>query len=152
MIRRQINRVTPVGPVQAYQSYQVATPVRTHFRQATCAEVECAHWRDGWRMELDPNTELGRRQLAYIRMKSGRAYTDITTLDSPTVTLLFPPGQRCFGQHRLPILGREPLVRVRGGDWRGNPTGMVRRHVRAADWVEDFAEHQLKIIEQRKRG
>lgn len=152
MIRRQINRLTPALPMQAYQTYALATPLRTHFQPATCAQVGCAHWRDGWRMVIDPNTELGRKQLSYIRLKSGRAYADVSALDSPLVTLLFNPGQRCFAQHRVPIPEREPLLRVRAGDWRGNPGGPTRVHVRSADWVEDFAEHQLKIIEERKRG
>jgi len=151
MISRPINRVTPALPMQAYKTYALATPLRTHFRRATCEEVGCRHWKEGWRMQIDPNNDLGARQLNYIRLHSGRAYVQVPGPQGASVTLLFKPGQRCFAEHRIP-LEREPLVAVRGGDWRGNPDGMIRRHTRAADWVEDFAEHQIKIIEERKRG
>jgi hypothetical protein len=41
---------------------------------------------------------------------------------------------------------------VRDGDWRGNPTGRKRQHSRAQDWVEDFGENQLRLVDQQKKG
>ena len=64
----------------------------------------------------------------------------------------FEPGQDCFAQHRVP-LERDPLFLVRGGDWRGNPTGLQPyRHHRGEDWVDDFADHQDRIARQIERG
>jgi hypothetical protein len=42
-------------------------------------------------------------------------------------------------------LERPELYVVRGGDWRGNPRGEVRRHSGPDSWVNDFAEHQDRI-------
>jgi hypothetical protein len=49
-------------------------------------------------------------------------------------------------------LDRPELYLVADGDWRGNPTGRQRTHQNAADWVEDFGEHQLRIADQVERG
>lgn len=144
-------RIQPQGPVTAYKTYELRAPLASHWRPATCEEVDCDAYRNGWTTKLDVNTELGRQQAEYIRMHSGRAYADITPLNSPLIVLLFRPGQRCFRQHQVP-LEREPLYVVRGGDWRGNPTGQVRRHANGDDWVEDFGEHQQRIADQIERG
>lgn len=148
---QRVTRIEPAGPVQAYQTYALITPRGdTHWRTATCAEVECQAYASGWTTVIDPATELGRKQLAYIRNHSGRAYYDTTSLDTTLVELRFPPGQQCFATHRVRV-GREPLYVVRGGDWRSN-LGGIRRHTRAEHWVEDFAEHQDKIHTIHERG
>ncbi|ACU71749.1 hypothetical protein Caci_2840 [Catenulispora acidiphila DSM 44928] len=48
---------------------------------------------------------------------------------------------------------REPLYLVRGGDWRGNPTGQLPlKHSGPESWVDDFGEHQENITEEIERG
>lgn len=174
----RINRAQPVGPAAAYKTYQVTAPLSTHFRPATCAEVDCAAWRHGWRTVVDERTDLGMAQAAYIRAEcvsaslpaspAGRArrrYTehrdehhlmDGTGLTAGSVTGLttfeFAAGQPCFAKHEVP-LERPELYIVRGGDWRGNPRGTpARRHTTAEDWVEDFAEHQDRLRTALERG
>jgi hypothetical protein len=49
-------------------------------------------------------------------------------------------------------LERQPLLIVRDGDWRGNPTGRRRLHTKPEHWVEDFKEHQGKINDAIERG
>lgn len=149
---RPLNRVTPRVPVQAMQSYEIAAPAGTHWRPATsCAEVECGAHLHGWRSVFDESTELGRQQADYVRRQSGRAYREERDERGLTV-FTFEAGQNCFalGKHQVRT-GRPELYVVRGGDWRAN-TGVIRRHTRPEDWVEDFAEHQDRIATAIEQG
>ena len=149
---RKLFRIDPVGPVQAYKTYQVAAPLTTHWRPATCAEIECEHYEHGWATTVLP----GSGDEALIR-SSGRHWQDEVRGgpwpdEQGFLTFLFPPGQACFGAHRHRVpLGRDPFFVVRRNDWRGN-LGLIRRHKRGADWVDDFATHQDKLIAQQQRG
>jgi hypothetical protein len=145
-----VNRITPALGAEHMQTYALAAPLATHWRPATCEEVDCANQAAGWRTVVDEATDLGQRQAAYVRTQAGRAFGEHR--EGPLTVFTFPAGQRCFAAHQQP-LEREPLYLVRGGDWRGNPRGVpVRRHVRAADWVDDFANHQLDLRDRLERG
>jgi hypothetical protein len=165
-MQRPLNRIQPVGPAEAYKTYQVASPLSTHFRPAACAEVDCEQCREGWRTVIDERTDLGMRQAAYIRsecrsvslelagghhaVNGPRRY--IEAREGPMTVFTFPPGQECFATHQVP-LERPELYVVREGDWRGNPRGAApRQHARAADWLEDFAEHQDQLATAHQRG
>lgn len=143
---RPITRIDPLHPVQAYQTYQIASP-RDVAVKAACEQVRCAAWRHGWETAVDENTLLGRQQADYIRRQSGRTYTQHARADGLTV-FRFESGQRCFANHRT----RPEVYAVRDGDWRGNPTGRVRRHQRPEDWVEDMQENQGRIIDRQRKG
>lgn len=137
-----LNRIPPAGPVSAYKTFQISRPLGTHFRKATCEEVNCDYWRDGWITRVDDE-----ERRTYIRRHSGRKFEET----APGV-FRFAPGQMCFSAdaHRVP-LEREGIYVARAGDHRGNPTGEKRVHTRPADWVEEFAEHQdwLKTLQER---
>lgn len=134
-------RIDPLLPVQAYKTYEIRSPIATHFRTGTCDEVGCLAQRNGWRTKVDEMTDLGQRQAHYIRRQSGRKFTE----DREGVTVFtFPAGQQCFTTHKVP-LERPELYIVRGGDWRGNPTRDVYRHTSPGSWVDDMAEHQDRI-------
>ena len=133
-------RVDPALPVHAYKTYEITSPIGTHFRTATCDEAGCLAQRNGWEPRVDKTTDLGQRQAHYIRKQSGRKFTE--RREAVTV-FSFEAGQRCFAQHKVP-LDRPELYVVRGGDWRGNPTGEARRLGTDA-WVNDFGEHQDRI-------
>lgn len=148
---RPLNRIMPKLPAGAMKTYQVVAPKASHWRNATCAEVECQAHANGWVTAVDEATELGQRQAGYIRRDSGRAFTERRTPEGGT-EFVFPPGQRCFRAHSVP-LEREPLYVVRGGDWRGNPSGApARRHTRPDFWVEDFATHQQALADRLQQG
>lgn len=138
----QLFRPDPVGPVHAYKSYEIVSPISTHFRDGTCDEAGCLAQRHGWRTVVDEATELGQRQAHYIRTSSGRRFREERTAAGLT-EFTFEPGQRCFGVHKVP-LERPELYVVRAGDHRGNPTGEVRQHS-PDSWTNDFGEHQDKI-------
>ncbi|MEV0115878.1 hypothetical protein AB0H77_21955 [Streptomyces sp. NPDC050844] len=145
-MQRTISRIEPALPVQAYQTYSITSPRDTMIR-AACAQVACSAWRHGWESTVDETTQLGRDQAAYIRNESGRTFREQRTAAGLTV-FRFESGQRCFAEHRT----RPEIYAVRDGDWRGNPTGRTRTHQRPADWVEDFGEHQLSLVDQQKEG
>lgn len=130
----------------AYQTYSITQP-RDALIAAACEQVGCAAWRQGWESVIDESTGLGKRQAAYIRGESRRTFREAKRGDGLTV-FRFESGQRCFAEHQT----RPELYVVRDGDWRGNPTGRARRHQRAADWVEDFGEHQERLVDQQKKG
>ena len=143
---RPVTRIDPAMPVQAYQTYQITSPTDRTVK-AACEQVGCAAWRQGWDSVIDERTDLGKQQAAYIRGQSGRTFREQKTAAGLTV-FRFESGQRCFAEHRT----RPELYLVRDGDWRGNPTGRRRQHTRPTDWVEDFGEHQLRLVDQQKKG
>ena len=51
MMTRPLNRVRPVGPPQAYKTYQVAVP-RSSYRRATCEEFGCLNYRRGFKVAV----------------------------------------------------------------------------------------------------
>ena len=136
-----------------YQTYAIKRPATTHWRPATCADVDCPAYLYGWRTEVDEHTELGASQAHFLRTSSGRAYTEERHPVARTTVFTFEAGQRCFGadRHRAP-LEREPLYVVRGGDRRGNPTGMRRVHSGPDPWLDDFGTNQDHLNTAAQRG
>ncbi|KUN03143.1 hypothetical protein AQI95_24610 [Streptomyces yokosukanensis] len=148
-----MNRAEPTMPAEAYKTYAIVAPKSTHWVDATCAEVECAHHLYGWQSVIDESTELGQRQAHYIRKQAGRRFTE-ERREGGLTAFVFEAGQVCFNaakhQRRL---DRPELYIVRDGDHRGNPRGTApRQHVKAADWVDDFAEHQQALADEHQKG
>lgn len=147
---QQVFRLDPAMGPEAYKTYQIAAPISTHTRSGSCKEAGCLAYQHGWQTSVDESSELGRRQAHYIRRQSGRAFKE--TNENGFTTFMFEAGQRCFAEHRI-SLDRPALFIVKGGDWRGNPTGIrPRRHARPEDWVEDFAEHQQTLADELDKG
>lgn len=142
---RPVTRITPAMPAQAYKTYRIVSPPDLLVR-AACEQVGCAAYRHGWETAVDEGTPLGRAQADYIRHRSGRTYLEVGTGEGLTV-FRFDAYQRCFADHRT----RPETYLVRGGDWRQN-RGLIRRHVRAVDWVEDFALHQDQLNRTIEKG
>lgn len=147
---RPLTRVPTAFPVQAVRTFQIAAPASTHRRAATCREVECDGWVNGFAVFVDETTELGQRQAYHIKIHSGRKFSERKAKDGRTV-FLFGSETECFSTHTVP-LEREALYVVRDGDYRGNPTGMRRQHAVPADWVDEFANNQDKLAERQRRG
>ena len=145
-------RIEPALPAQAYQTYAVLAPLSTHWRVASCAEVDCSAHANGWSTTVDEATELGQRQAYYIRYRAGRSFTEHRGETGLTV-FDFPAGQSCFATdgHRISLERDEIFIR-RGGDWRWAEPGSTYRHTRPELWVEDFADHQDRIATAIERG
>lgn len=157
-------RIPPALDVGAYKTYSITSP---HDRTvvSSCEQVGCAAWQRGWQSTIDESTDCagatgfvcawlkagatpcGTCQARYIRYGSRRTFREQRTGTGLTV-FMFEPGQRCFENHQT----RPELYVVRDGDWRGNPTGRKRVHANAADWTEDFGEHQQRVADQVERG
>ncbi|NUS79150.1 MAG: hypothetical protein HOV70_23530 [Streptomyces sp.] len=145
-MQQPVTRMPPQGEVQDYKTYAITRRRDTTVR-AVCEQVACPAWRNGWESTIDERTELGQAQAAYIRGTSRRTFRETKTGAGLTV-FRFESGQRCFADHQTV----PELYLVRDGDHRGNPTGRSRRHARPQDWVEDFGENQLRLVDQQQKG
>jgi hypothetical protein len=139
----------PLLPASAKKTYSIKAPQATHWRKASCAEVECQGQEHGWVSLIDETTELGQRQAQYIRTLSGRQFKEERSEQGLTA-FTFEPGQTCFTEHEVP-LGKPELYIVRDGDL-SRSLGNLRVHTRAQDWAEDFATHQQTIADAIKEG
>ena len=144
-----LNRPEPLMGAAAYKTYEMRAPLSTHFRPATCAEVDCPHYLGGWRVRVENLTP----DLLHAARNSGRKHVEQRVAEGET-WLVFEAGQPCFraSQHRARV-DRPPLYIVRDGDYRGNPRGTkARLHQRPQDWLEDFATHQQAIADEIEKG
>lgn len=136
--------------VTAYSSYGFKlSPVR-QAPQISCEQADCELSQKGFKTVVDESTDLGQGQAHYIRKVSGRRFQEERQPDGLTA-FTFPAGQPCFQTHTATVDRLERFY-VRRGDARGNPTGEVRRHARAEDWVEDFAENQDRLRSAIEKG
>lgn len=142
----EAHRPQPLGPPQAYSTFQLVRPKATHWRPATCAQFRCRAHLTGWTSRFAADDP----RVLYVRHGSGRRFVE-TRDPTGWVVFRFEPGQTCFRQHehRLP-LEREPVHRVLHGDYRG--AVLLRTHTRGADWVDEFANHQDRIATIHSRG
>ena len=129
---------------QGQRTYSVKTPFKTHYRLATCAEVECPPYVNGWSTTIDVSTPLGQEQAQYIMHASGRAWQAYR--EDTLVTFIFPPGQECFGSEHYVPLDRDPFLIVREGGY------FNRQHTEAEEWVDDFQNHLDKLRTTYDRG
>lgn len=145
---RPVSRPEPMGGPGLYKTYQIVAPVQTHFRPASCAEVQCAGHRLGFRTIVASDSP----QAAYIRARSGRKFAE-SPAGAGLAQFDFPAGQTCFqaSAHRV-SLEREPFYLVKDGDYRGNPYGTRPTQRRAGEWVDDFATHQQAVSDRIERG
>lgn len=150
-----LNRVAGVLPERSMKTYALSAPVSTHRRRASCAEVDCERRARGWATLLDVSSPGHASAANWIRLHSGLSFTVEQVGDA--VTFTFPAGQDCFdglgGRHTVP-LDREPVYVVRGGDWRTDFRTRLAtaRRLDAADWVDDFANHQQGLYDAQERG
>lgn len=124
------------------RTYNLLRPVSTHFRPATCVEVDCPDYTRGWRTRIPVGDEA---RLALIR-NCGLRFAETTGLDSPEREFVFEPGQPCFrsASHRLSL--EVPAVhKIRDGR---RDLGAVS----AQGWHDDLGEHLDKIRTIQERG
>lgn len=142
-------RIEPNGRPEDYKTFALQ---RTHGpekrRPATCEEVGCPNYLNGWKTIVPRNSDLE----ALVR-RSGKSYSFRVTAEN-LIEFIFEPGQQCFAVSTHTIIpGERPfLFVVKEGDHRGNPRGTAPRVLRGEDWVEEFATHSEKIREQIERG
>ena len=77
-------------------------------------------------------------EMLHAAKTSGRKHTELHVAEGEN-WLVFEAGQDCFRseQHRK-LLDRQEIFIARDGDWRGNPTGQVRKHTKPEFWIEEL--------------
>jgi hypothetical protein len=145
---RPLNRLDPVGKVWDYRTFQVMSPLSTHWRPATCAEVDCPQYLKGWKVRVEGLPP----EMVHTAKTSGRKYTELHVAEGEN-WLVYEAGQPCFkaSEHRK-LLDRQEIYIARDGDFRGNPTGNVRKHTKPEFWIEDMQENNSKVAERLQRG
>lgn len=159
---QRVNRLSPQLPVTAYETYAVDSPLATHFALATCEEIDCPRWLNGWAVAITPDA-VGQ-QFDDLIKRSGKKYVRLSVAEAEAkhpgtqfggalYVYAFEPGQPCFYQgtnrHVKPV-GRPDIFSVHGGDHRGHTT--ERKVMRPQDWQEKFVEHQEQLADQQQRG
>lgn len=145
----QLSRIPPLMGPEAYKTYEMSSPLATHWRPATCAEANCEYYRDGFQVRVEGLAP----KVLYAVMHSGRKYAMQKAGEGETY-LAFEAGQPCLRQslHRVRT-DKPPLYIVRDGDHRGNPRRTKARwHQNPENWTEDFALHQQAIADEIARG
>ena len=132
----------------AYESYEVKVPLATHWRRATCAEIDCPDYLSGWQVRVEHVPPA----LLHMARTSGRKFVPLHVRDGETY-LVFEAGQPCFqvSTHRKRLERGEIFV-VRRGDGRGNPTGDRTVMSGPTPWVDRFGENQEKLAARIQRG
>lgn len=144
-----MGQIMPRSGPEAYKTYGIRMPLNTHWRKATCAEVECPDHTHGWRVRIEHLTA----ELLHTARTTGRRYREMAVKEGETY-LVFEAGQSCFraADHRIRI-ERPELYVVRDGDWRGNPRGTnATVHSGPDSWVDDFASHQDNLAAEANKG
>lgn len=138
-----LNRIPPALPIGAYKTYNIATPLKTHWTAATCAQVDCPHYLNGWALRVE---HVSAEDL-YLAKTAGRKYDTMRVAEGENY-LVFEAGQPCFkaGTH-MRRLEREEVYSIRTGDWRGDPTHRGLQQVSSQSWVDDSGENQRNLAE-----
>lgn len=105
------------------ENFTAYTPMDTHHRPASCEEVDCDDWRNGFGIVLDPTDPLSDARAAAVRTAhrrfgefivieghveqlqlsgAGQSEFDIEKLASLEGRVFaFPPGEACFKPHSV---------------------------------------------------
>lgn len=148
IVNQRIIRPEPKMPTHLYKSYVVKSPISTHFRLATCEEVECNAYTNGWtyrKADLDES-------LLHIVTHAGKSFREATLNATGDVFLVFEPGQECFqaSTHRM-TLDRPEFYFAGRGDWRSFSHRKAQQF-NVDDWVDSFANHLDKINREIEKG
>ena len=115
-----------------HQIYRASAPPSTHFRAATCKEVDCHEYLAGWKTVLPSDHEY----LGWIRHESGLRFTE--SQEAGLTTFLFAAGQACFRRSGHTIsLDRPHIFTVNNG-------GRFSRR-EPAQWVDEMGEQLNKL-------
>ncbi len=115
------------------QKFRILLPPATHYRDATCQEVECSNYEGGWVTVLDQDNPahaglfrlvLGSGR-SFLRMRSEEAAEQTgRSLPAGLTAFVFAAGQQCFERHKVPV-GRDPIfIHERGGSRRVHQSGL----------------------------
>lgn len=109
--------------------------------EASCRDVECEAWKNGFILPIDERTVLGKNQAKYLRSREcGRDHVEKHRANGIT-EFIFPVGTYCFVQHK--VRPEQFLTRIE------NHNSVV---VGAEQWAYEFQETTELIAEKIKEG
>lgn len=143
------NRPAPLMASGMYKTFRIMQPLSTHFRRATCQEIACPAFMDGWTYK---KADLDER-LLYLVTHAGKHYKEMTLELGGDVYLVFAPGQPCFqASSHVTSLDRPEFYYVGRGDYRSFSTRRATQFKLPDDWRDDFAEHLDNIKTEIDKG
>lgn len=147
MNMRGARRIQPQMPSQNYQTFQVASPLSTHYKPATCKEIDCPNYLNGWRIRVEGLPE----DMLHLAKHSGRRFREVSIKEGETY-LVFEGGQKCFQEstHRT-SLQRPEFYFIGQGDWRSYSSRNAER-VSTEEWLDRFRTNQDSLATQLERG
>lgn len=121
------------------QAFKVAMPLATHWEAATCEEVDCIHYLNGWVTLLPADSDL----IPTLK-RSGRSFTEERGADG-LVKFTFKAGQTCFRSSQHKQQSGRPALYIHGNRETGQS-----RVVQQSEWHERAVETQetLKVIRE----
>lgn len=133
--------MSSTGPVA--NTHSLLLPYDTHWERATCEQVECEAYLNGWVTVLaarDPKCEFIRSKL------NGRNTWTEEPKAGGLIEFRFPPGQPCFraAEHRSPV--RPPLLVRRMGE------GAPQRLQRPEDYLDSLHTEVDRVARILKQG
>ncbi len=135
-------------PRSAYKTYAIRASRKTHHRRATCEEVQCPAFLNGWNFTKE---DLSPDEL-YLAMNSGRRYKEVSVEAGKTL-LVYESGQRCFGysKHTVPL---DKPAWFYGGMGRGNTflINEAKKYDRPDQWMDDLHTDTDKAVTAKERG
>lgn len=133
------------GNPNEYSTFSIHAPLATHWRKATCQEVDCPEYRNGWGLRVEHHDAA----VLYAAEHSGRKFYRKEV--SPGENwLVFEAGQKCFQaeNHRKKI-ERDDVFVLRRGDFRRYEDP---HKLSSQSWVDSFGENQENINAAIQRG
>jgi hypothetical protein len=116
--------------------YQITWTQDAHFINASCKEVDCPHFLNGWITRV----VIGSPQEYYIKQDKSRKAIGIK-VDDATVEYHYSKGQKCFRTHRVK-LEKAPFFTV---NQAGRETGrLIRNNIDFDEWTDRFNEQSYK--------
>ncbi len=147
-MQRPVNRAQPLMPTQAYKTFAVRSPLSTHHRRATCAEVDCPDYLNGWQLRVEGLPD----DLLFVARNSGRKYQELNVAQGETY-LIFEAGQPCFRESTHTVSLERPEFFFAGrGDWRRFSHRRAQQYDKPEQFVDDFATHLDTLKREIEKG
>ena len=123
--------------IQPTDKYQVTWPKNTHFRRATCQEVDCDQFLKGW---VTIKIQIDSTEDCYIRNDKTRKSVGVRMEDN-TMSYFFEAGQPCFRSHRA-TSKKPPLLTV---NQPGRESArLIRANMDFDEWTDRFNEQSYR--------
>jgi hypothetical protein len=138
-------RNIPELPTQFHRTYSIRNRPGS-FRKATCAEVECEAYLNGWTFTVQ---ELSEKD--YHLATNANRHFETVEVNKDRTLLVFPSGQPCFAAGSHKIENDKPKIYLAGrGDFRMfDPRKAVRFN--STDFLDKWASDMDKRNENLRR-